>query len=151
MFFACSWYNNPEIPWDTHLNSIGTSISVKQQDEKPGHPIYFGHLMWRTDWLEKTLRKIEGRRKGNDRGWDSWMASLTQWTWIWASSRSWYWTGKPSMLQSMGWQSVEYDWATEVNSTHQYHTVLKLGSTSPPTLFFPFSIVLAIQGFSLSI
>ena len=38
-------------------------------------------------------------------GRDSWMASLTQWTWVWASSRSWWWTGKPGMLQSMGSQS----------------------------------------------
>ena len=52
---------------------------------------YFGHLMQRTDSLEKTLMpgRIEGRRRreGGDRGWDGWMASLTQWAWIWASSR----------------------------------------------------------------
>ena len=41
------------------------------------------------------------------------MASLTQWTWVWASSRSWWWTGKPGMLQSMGLQRVGHDWATE--------------------------------------
>ena len=47
---------------------------------------YFGHLMRRADSLEKTLMlgKIEGRRRGDDRGWDDWMASLTQWTWVWA-------------------------------------------------------------------
>ena len=50
----------------------------------------FGHLMWRTDSLEKTLMlgKIEGRRRKDDRGQDGWMASLTQWTWVWANSRS---------------------------------------------------------------
>ena len=64
---------------------------------------YFGHLFWRTDSLEKTLMlgKIEGRRR-RGRGWNGWMASLTQWTWVWASSESWWWTGKPGMLQSMG-------------------------------------------------
>jgi len=46
-------------------------------------------------------------------GRDSWMASLTQWTWIWASSGRWWRTGKPGMLQSTGWQRVSYDWATE--------------------------------------
>ena len=63
---------------------------------------YFGHLMGRTGSLEKTLMlgKIEGRRRRGDRGWDGWMASLTQWTWIWASSGSWWRTGKPSVLQS---------------------------------------------------
>ena len=55
---------------------------------------YFGHMMWRTDSLEKTLMlgKIEGRREGDDRGWDGWMASLTWGTWVWASSRSRWWT-----------------------------------------------------------
>ena len=49
---------------------------------------YFGHLMRRTDSLENTLMlgKIEGRREGNDRGWDGWMASPTWWTWVWAGS-----------------------------------------------------------------
>ena len=68
---------------------------------------YFGHLMQRTDSLEKPLMlgKIEGRRRRDDRGWDGWMPSLTQWTWVWAGSRSCWWTGKPGVLQSMGLQS----------------------------------------------
>ena len=53
--------------------------------------------------------------KGTDRGWDGWMASLTQWTWVWASSVNW-WTGKPGVLQSMGSQRVSHDWATELRS-----------------------------------
>ena len=67
---------------------------------------YFGHLMQRTDPLEKTLMlgKIEGRRRRDNREWDSWMASPTQWTWVWASFRSRWWTGKPGLLQSMGSQ-----------------------------------------------
>ena len=52
---------------------------------------YFGHLMRRTDSLEKTLMLGDGDNKG----WDSWMASPTLWTWVWASSGSWWWTGKP--------------------------------------------------------
>ena len=44
-----------------------------------------------------------------------WMASPTQWTWVWASSRSWWWTGKPGVLQSMGSQRVGHDWVTELN------------------------------------
>ena len=56
---------------------------------------YFVHLMGRMDSFEKTLMlgKIEGRRKGDDRGWDGWMASLTQWTWVWVNSGIWWWTG----------------------------------------------------------
>ena len=44
--------------------------------------------------------------EGDDRGWDGWMASPTWWTWVWVSSGSWLWTGKPDVLQSMGWQRV---------------------------------------------
>ena len=50
---------------------------------------------------------------GDDRGWDGWMASLTQWTWVWVNPWSWLWTGRPCMLQSMGSQRVGHDWATE--------------------------------------
>ena len=78
---------------------------------------YFGHLMWRTDSWEKTLilERLKAGGEGDDRGWDGWMASLTQWTWVWASSGSWWWTGKPGMLQSMGLQRVRHDWATELS------------------------------------
>ena len=53
--------------------------------------------------------------EGEDRGWDDWIASLTQWTWVWVSSRSWWWTGRPGVLQSMGLQRVGHDWATELS------------------------------------
>ena len=78
---------------------------------------YFGHLMWRTDSLEKTLMlgKIEGRRKRGQQGWNGWMVSLTWWTWVWINSGSWWWTGRPGMLQSMGLQRVRQEWATELN------------------------------------
>ena len=80
---------------------------------------HFGHLMRRADSLEKTLMlvKIKGGRKGDDRGWDCWMASSIRWTWVWVSSRSWWWTGKPGMLQSMGSQRVRHNWVTELNWT----------------------------------
>ena len=78
---------------------------------------YFCHLMWRTDSLEKTLilGKIEGRRRRRQPGWDGWMVSLTWWTWVWVNSGSWWWTGRPGMLQSMGSQRVRQEWATELN------------------------------------
>ena len=55
--------------------------------------------------------------EGDDRGWDGWMASLAQWTWVWVNSGSWWWTGRPGVLQFMGSQRVGHDWATELNST----------------------------------
>ena len=78
---------------------------------------YFGHLMWRTDWWEKTLMlvKTEGRSRGDNRGWDGWMASPTQWTSVWVSFGSWWWTRKPGVLQSMELQRVGDNWTTELN------------------------------------
>ena len=55
--------------------------------------------------------------EGDDRGWDGWMASPTRGTWVWAISRSWWWTGKPGVLQSMGSQKVGHNWASELNWT----------------------------------
>ena len=53
--------------------------------------------------------------EGDNRGWDGWMASLTQWTWVWVNSGSWWWTGRPGMLRFMGSQRVGHNWATELN------------------------------------
>ena len=61
-------------------------------------------------WCWERLRAGEGE----DRGWDGWMASLTQCTWVWVDSRSWGWTGRPSVLQSMGSQRVGHDWVIEL-------------------------------------
>ena len=71
---------------------------------------YFGHLMQRTNSFEKTLMlgKIEGRRRRGLETWDGWMASLTQWTWVWVNSGSWWWTGRPGVLQPMGLQRVRH-------------------------------------------
>ena len=55
--------------------------------------------------------------EGDDRGWDGWMASLTQWMWVWVNSGSWWWTGRPGVLWFMGSQRVGHDWATELNWT----------------------------------
>ena len=48
---------------------------------------------------------------------DGWMTSLTQWTWVWVNSGSWWWTGRPGVLQSMGSQKVRHNWETELNWT----------------------------------
>ena len=65
--------------------------------------------------FEKTLMlgKIEGRRRGY-RGWDGWMASPTQWTWVWVDSGGWWWTRRPGMLRFMRSQRAGHDWATEL-------------------------------------
>ena len=81
---------------------------------------------WRV-WLKRSLatnpqhptwcwERLKAGRKGDDRGWDGWMASLTWWAWVWTSCRSWWWTGKPG-VQSMGLQIIGRDWVTEMNWT----------------------------------
>ena len=77
---------------------------------------------WCWEWL-----KVEG--EGDDRGWDGWKASLTQWIWVWVGSRSWWWTGKPGILQSMGLQRVRHNWATELNWTERFLQSLTLESS----------------------
>ena len=121
------WRRLLRVPWTARQSkrSILREISSKYSLEglMPKLKLqYFGHLMQRTDSLKKTLilGKIEGRRRRgeeDDRGWDYWMASPTQRTWVWASSGSWWWTGKPGVLQSMGSQRVEHNWVTELNWT----------------------------------
>ena len=59
--------------------------------------------------------RLKVGRERDNRGWDGWIASPMQWTWVWINSRSWWWTGKSGMLQSMGLQRVGHDWATELN------------------------------------
>ena len=77
----------------------------------------FGHLMQRFDSLEKLWcwEGVGAGGEGDDRGWDVWMASLTRWMWVWVTSGSWWWTGRPGVLRFMGSQRVGHDWATELN------------------------------------
>ena len=76
---------------------------------------------WYED-MEMTLMlgKIEGRRRGGNRGWDGWMLSSTQWTWVCANSRTQWRTGKPGMLQSMWWQRAGHDWAIEPQASASF-------------------------------
>ena len=69
---------------------------------------------WKRSWC---WEKSKAGGEGDNRGWDDWMAPLTRWTWVWALSGSWWRTGKPGVLQSMGLQRVGYNWATERNWT----------------------------------
>ena len=117
-----SWRILSRVPWWARrsiqpiLKEIGPEYSLKELMLKLKLQ-YFGQAMQRTDSLEKTLMlgKIEGWRR---RGWQRmrWLVvSLTWWTWIWASSGSWWWTGKLNVLQSLRSQRVGHDWATELN------------------------------------
>ena len=118
------WRRLLRVPWTARRSNQSVLKEIS-----PGYSLeglmlkmklqYFGHLMQRTDSLEKTLMlgKIEGRRIRRMQRMRCWMASPTWWTWVWASCRSWWWTGKPGALQSMESQRVVHDWATELNWT----------------------------------
>ena len=103
------WRRLLRVPWTAKrpnqsiLKEISPDYSLEELMLKLQ---YFGHLMWRTDSFEKTLMlgKIEGgRRSGCQRM--KWMTTLTRWTWVWVNSRSWWWTGRLGVLQSMQSQS----------------------------------------------
>ena len=116
---------------------------------------YFGPLTRGADSLEKTLTlgKIEGRRR-RGWGWDGWVASLTQWTWVWVNSGSWWWTGRPGVLQFTGSQRVGHNWVTELNWTESmglsndltpYHPLLLWPSVFPSIRVFSSESALCIR------
>ena len=102
----------------------------------------WGRLL-RIPWTTRRYKESKGQ------GWDGWMTSPTQWTWVWISSGSWWWTGRLGMLQSVGWQRIRHDWVTELNwmadgffttsATWETLLIVQFSSVAQlcPTLFDP--------------
>ena len=93
-------------------------IFIGRTDSKAKTPILCSPnaknwLLRKRPWSWEILKAGE---EGDDRGWDGWMASLTQRTWVWAGSSSWWWTGKPGMLHFIGLQRVGHSWVTELTN-----------------------------------
>ena len=114
------WRRLLTVPWTARRSNQSILKEISPEYSLEGLMLklklqYSGHLMRRADFLAKTLMlgKIEGRRRRGDRGWDGWMVSPTQWTWVWANYGRWWRTGKPGMLQSLESQRIKHDWATE--------------------------------------
>ena len=114
------WRRLLRVPWITRRSNQSILKEISPGCSLEGLMLklkiqYFGHLMWRPDSFENTLMlgKTEGGRKGVDRGWDGWMASLTQWTWVWVDSRSLWWTGRPGLA----WGHKELDTTEWLNWT----------------------------------
>ena len=92
--------------WSWNSNTLATRC------EEPSH--------WKRPWCWERLKAGEG----DDREWDGWMTSLKRWAWVWVSSRSWWWTGKPGVLQSMGSQRVRHDWGLNWTRKDKFHRAL---------------------------
>ena len=114
------WRRLLRVPWTSRGSNQSILKEISPEYSLEGLMLklklqYFGHLMQRAASLKRPWcwgwLKIGG--EGDDRGWDGWMASPTQWSWVWVNFGSWWWTGRPGVLQSMGSQRVRYDWVTE--------------------------------------
>ena len=120
------WTRLLRVPWTARKSNQSILKEINPEYSLEGlmlklKPQCFGHLMWRTDSLERTLMlgKTEARRRRGRQRMGGWMISLTWWTWVWSNSWSWWWTGKPGMLHSMGSHRVRHDWATELTECFQ--------------------------------
>ena len=114
------WRRLLRIPWTARRSnqSILEEISPEYSLEELMLKLKLQYLATWCEELTNLKRpwcweRLKAWKEGDDRGWDGWMASLTQWTWVWVNSRSWRWTGKPGVLQSMGSQRVGHDWVSE--------------------------------------
>ena len=109
-----------EISPEYSLEGLMLKLKLKLQ--------YFGHLMQRANSLEKNpdAGKDWRQEKKGMTGRDGWMASLTQWTWVWAGSGIWWRTGKPGVLQSMGSQRIRHDWAAEQQQQQHLNQISRL-------------------------
>jgi len=116
--------------WRRLLRVPCTARSFSQsilKEISPGYTLEGLILSWNSNtlatWCEELTHlkrpwcweRLRAGGEGDDRGWDGWMASRTQWTWIWVNSVSWWWTGRPGVLRLMGSERVRHDWATELN------------------------------------
>ena len=119
------WRRLLQVPWTARrsnqsiLKEISPWVFIGRTDVEAETLILWptdvkSWLIWKRPWCWETLKV---RAEGDDRGWDGWMASPTQWIRVWVNTGSWWWTGRPGMLQSMVLQRVRHDWATELNWT----------------------------------
>ena len=122
------WRRLLRVPWTTRRSS--QSI-LRENSPKGDQGVHWKDWCW--SWNSNTLatwckglthlktpwcwERLRAGGEGDDRGWDGWMALLTQWTGVWVDSGSWWWTGTPGMLQFMVSQRVGHDWVTKLNWT----------------------------------
>ena len=119
------WRRLLRVPWHcketqpVHPKGNQSWISTGRTDAEPEPAILWppDAKNWFTGKDSDAVKRLKAWREADNWGWDGWMASPTWWTWVQVSSRSWWWTGKPGVLQSMGSQTAGHDWATELNNS----------------------------------
>ena len=118
-FWSQSWRRLLWVPWAARKSIQSTLKEINPENSLEGLMLrqklqYYGYLMWRANSLAKTLMlwKI-GAEEGEDGGPDTWMASPTQWIWVWTSSGSWSRARRHDILQSTGLWRVGHDWVIE--------------------------------------
>ena len=118
------WRRLLRVPWTARRSNQSILKEISPECSLEGLMLkvklqYFGHLMWRTDSLERPWcwKGLKAGGEGDNRGWRGWIASPTQWRWVWVNSRSWWRRGRPGVLQSMGSWRVRHNWVTELNWT----------------------------------
>ena len=126
MPWNCGTEKTPESPLDSkeiqpvHPKGNQSRICIGRTDAEAETPLLWPSdakelTHWKRPWCWERL-KVWG--EGDNRGWNGRVASLTRWMWVWASSGSWWWTGRPDELQSTASQWAGHDWATEMNWGH---------------------------------
>ena len=112
------WKRHLRVPWTARRSNQSILKEISPEYSLEGLMLKLQYLATWCKELTHLKRpwcweRLKAGGEGDNRGWDGWMASPTQWTWVWVSSGSW--TGKPGVLQSMGSQRVRHNWTTEVN------------------------------------
>ena len=106
------WIKLLRVPWNARRSNQSILKEINPEYLLEGLMLKLKLLFWPRDG-KSWLIAFEGRKRRDNRGWDGWMASPTQWAWVWASSRRWWRTGKAGMLKFMGSQRVRHKWPSE--------------------------------------
>ena len=126
------WRRLLRVPWTARRSNQSTLKEIS-----PGFSLERLMLKLKLQYLATSYKELTHWKRfwcweeglgaggeGDDRGWDRWMASPTPWTWVWVNSRSWWWTGRPGILQFRGSQRVGHNWGTELNWEHNQSSLV---------------------------
>ena len=129
--FEKCWRRLFRVPWTARRSNQSILKEISPEYSLEGLMLklklqYFGHLMQRTDSLEKTWERLKAGGEGDNWGWDGWMALPTQWTWVWVNSwelvmdRDTWRAAVHGVAKSWTWRS---DWTELVVFCNYYYIV----------------------------